>query len=133
MYKDLLVKLAALYGSCKNYHYSAKGFDFWGNHLFGDRLSEEILDYMDSIQEVCFLGRNLPAVCWGEIFSLAETQVAFGDNPLSIMQGIKDLVLSILNDISDCQEECTAGEQDLMGKIAFSMQQNLGFIQRYLG
>lgn len=125
--------LAALYGSAKNFHYNAKSNTFYGNHLFGDRLSEDLIGFIDDIQEVCYLGIGEDSLDWATIFEKSHHfTVKKSNNLKDDIAGIKSLIQSALKEIATVAKSATVGEQNLLGGISQSLQQKNGFLNRYL-
>jgi hypothetical protein len=128
--EEIIYKLFGLYGTIKNQHYSANGKDFYQEHIFADRLIDmlDIMETIDTIQEVFYLGRGLDALPWEAICENAH--------PLRGEDLRKDIV--ILLDELDTQVtvvihgETSEGEKNVLANLAQNIQNAVGFLNRYL-
>lgn len=127
--KDIIIRLFAIFGIAKNFHYSASGSDFYGNHLLFDKISENILDFADDIQEDYFLSRNLPAVNFNIIFKEAAKLVeANSSSPESLRNFIRDTIYFI--DEASKSPELSEGDKTNLGDISSDLSKKLGFLNR---
>ena len=120
---NLIVHLMAISHYAKDIHYNCKGANFYGNHLFADRIGENLADYIDQLKEICLLGHNLKP--YGSKVYLAEAIRFIPEG--AEFRSIKRLMLDTL-DIIEKIKDVAKGDENLIGAIAQDIQNNVGLI-----
>lgn len=138
MYEKLLSMLYALKFGAADVHYWVSGDSFWGDHKFadyiryGDDEEDRVLgDFIDDINEVCFLGTGQEAPYSKDIIqgSMEYIPVKTTDHK-QMFTNLNALIYRILSHIEEIMPEASAGEANLLGNIAQELQQRYGLIWR---
>ena len=129
--EKLLSMLYALRFGVSDVHYYVKGDDFWGDHKFADDLRSDIMEWIDQINEVCFLGSQKETPYSKDIItdSLQYIPVKTQDSEL-LFRNVRELIFDILSHIESLLPDSTAGEANLVGGIAQELQQRYGLLWR---
>lgn len=137
--KEYISELMALELCCKDGHYQASGIDFRQLHELFDTVIEgvdgpSLSSMRDDIQEVVFLGRNLPAYSGKEIVTTTADIISEpGKNNQELLEEARGLLNTALETIARLmQKDITQGENDLFASQARELQQRLGFLNRTL-
>lgn len=138
MYEKLLSMLYALKFGTADVHYWVNGESFWGNHEFADfiRYGEDeddrlLGDYIDQINEVCFLGSAQEAPYSKDIISESISYIPPKiTDQTQMFVNLKSLIFQILSYIEEIIPSASAGEANLLGNIAQDLQQRFGLIWR---
>lgn len=132
----ILAYLFAIERQSKAIHYSAKGNEFYGDHLLCDRIYDGISDLEDEIFENYYLGREQEAPSQKDIFKSATDLIPQNADDLRIaFEDLDKLVMGCIAEIQSLVEidkELTAGDNDLLGRICSDLQKKHGFIVRRL-
>lgn len=130
-FKHFLSLLWALKLSVSDLHYLAKNENFYSDHKFADELRDGIDEWIDKVNEICFLGEENPAIYSKDIILQAsELIVPLQDNPTDQFKKINELIKNILIYIEESIQQTSVGEQNLIGGIAQDLQQRYGLIWR---
>ena len=120
---NLIVHLMAISHYAKDIHYNCSGANFYGNHLFADRIGENLADYIDQLKEICLLGHQLKPLR-SNIYLYRVSDVI----PLSIsFRVMKNMLIETL-DLIENIKEISKGDENLLGAIAQDIQNNVGLI-----
>lgn len=128
---NLIVALKVLEGLAKDLHYSAVGVSFRALHEQADAVQTNLGDYRDLLNELYFLGENKEVPLAGTIFKMAAEQL--GTQRKSVPQLISALISQIRNLKLMLKDTLATGPcelQDILGRIAADVQQNLGFLEQ---
>lgn len=131
MYEKLLAMLHAIRLGCADIHYQARGDSFWGNHEFADMLREDLDDFIDGINEICYLGTEREAPYSKDVVeeALKYVPVKVADEKQMFIN-LKDLVYRTLTEIERLMPEASSGEANLIGGIAENLQKKFGLLWR---
>lgn len=128
--------LFAIQRQAKAIHYSAKGFEFYSDHLLCDRIYDGISDLEDEIFENYYLGREQEVPSQKDIFQKATDLIPQNADDIEIaFKGLDNLIIECIAKIESIVEEdkeLTAGDNDLLGRICSDLQKKHGFIIRRL-
>ena len=137
--KEYVAELMALELCCKDGHYQASGIDFRQLHELFDTIIEgvdgpSLSSMRDEIQEVVFLGRNLPAISGKDIVTnTADIISRPGMSNQELLEEARRLINTALETIARLmQKDITQGENDVFASQAKELQQRLGFLNRTL-
>lgn len=128
----LLVILYSIRFYAKDLHYTARGSDFWSDHLFADEIFDGIDDFIDQINENLYLGYEHPAPHSKDVVALIYDALP----PVStdMTQGWKNLYALIVEGlarISAIKDEFDdAALNALLDSIADSLQKKKGLVWR---
>lgn len=125
---NLIIYLLAIANYAKDIHYNCTGPNFYGNHLFADRFTDNIYQYIDQLKEVCLLGHNLKPLHSSEYLKLASNEVPEDAN-FKNMRILMLTTLTMIEEITDISK----GDENLIGAIAQDIQNNVGLINIMLG
>ena len=114
------------------------GDSFWSDHKFadyiryGDDEEDRVLgDFIDVINEVCFLGSGQEAPYSKDIIQMAIEYIPVKTTDHKQMfVNLNALIFKILSYIEDIMPKVSAGEANLLGNIAQELQQRYGLIER---
>lgn len=120
---NLIIHLMAISNYAKDIHYNCKGSNFYGNHLFADRISDNLADYIDQLKEICLLGHKLKPLESNVYLSRVSKVV-----PSSISFKIMRNMLIETLDLIENTKEISKGDENLLGTIAQDIQNNVGLI-----
>lgn len=126
--KELLCRLTAIEYYLKTIHYRSKGENFWSDHIFADKLIDDISGFKDTINEVCFLGEGLDAPLAADILkgTLAYLPEEMTEDMFTKLSDLYCDTLEHIEDIGDC----SSGEKSLLDSIAQALQLGYGLILR---
>lgn len=130
-FNKLIVLLMAIEGKAKDIHYTCSGANFYGNHLFADRIADGISDFIDQIKETCLLGKGDKPLLASEYYALAS-KIYEQDNRLinnePTFMSMYNLILACLVHIEEIRD-VSRGDNKLLDDIASKLQNNKGFIK----
>ena len=125
---NLIIYLLAIANYAKDIHYNCTGPNFYGDHLFADRFTDNLYDYIDQLKEICLLGHGKKPLHSGEYLrraaDLLPVNVSFSD--------MRVLMLNCLQDIENI-DSLSKGDENLIGAIAQDIQNNVGLLNIMFG
>jgi len=126
---DLLCNLQAISNFAYDIHYTAKGRNFYSDHLFSERLAD--VDVMDDFIETFYLGESEDAPDSSKISShVAEiTPKPVNDTQMNF-KTLREMIVKVLIAIQNYKG--TKGEEDLLGSVAHILQRHNGLLFREL-
>ena len=127
-FDNLIVHLTAIQNYAKDIHYNCKGDNFYSNHLFADRINDNLSDYIDQIKEICLLGHEIKPLHSSEYLNRAASIIPLDAN-FSQMSELLVNTLMIIEGIKDVSK----GDDNLLGAIAQDLQNNVGLINIMYG
>ena len=120
---NLICYLLAIANYAKDIHYRCSGENFYGNHLFADRFTENLYDHIDQLKEICLLGHamqpELSGVYLRKAADLIPTKASF--------ENMRFLMIQCLQYI-EAIEGISKGDENLIGAIAQDIQNNVGLL-----
>lgn len=129
---ELIAYLTAIKGYSKNIHYTVHGESFYGKHIFADLISDPIDEYIDSIKEICLLGkfpvgeRPLETSKYDEMAKPYYPELSEA-NDESNYKKLQHLITKALEHIESL-DGLTRGEENLIGAIAEHLQKMNGLL-----
>jgi DNA-binding ferritin-like protein len=134
---DILARLLAIYHYAKDIHYSARGESFYGIHLLMDRVADGIHGQMDSINEVCYLGKDKEApmstiILQSAMAKMPEMWSGNRENLEELRDLIGGTIENILEMIENGTDNMTSSEASLLDEITQSLMLKKGLISRSL-
>lgn len=133
-FNKLIAMLTAVANYSKDIHYTVVGSGMYGKHLLADRVQENIYDYIDSIKEVCFLGRGEYPLPSASYLGMAIEHIpSIEADDYSNYTSLQLLLVSTLKQIEDMSRQgimtqLSQGETNLLGGIAENLQNSLGLV-----
>lgn len=124
----LIIYLMAIENYAKDIHYNCSGQDFYGKHLFADRMAENMSGYIDQLKEVCLLGHGFKPLHSSGYLNKASIVVPSGASFTS-MQNLMLDTLAHIESITNISK----GDENLLGAIAQDLQNNAGLLNIMLG
>lgn len=125
---NLIINLMAISHYSKDIHYNCTGDDFYGKHLFADRIHYNLSDYIDQLKEICLLGHQLSPLHSSEYLEQTAKIIPDGAD----FKKIERLMLNTLQLIEQITD-ISKGDENLIGTIAQDIQNNIGLINIMLG
>ena len=127
-FNKLIVYLMAIEGKAKDIHYNCSGDDFYGKHLFADRIAEGLSDFIDQIKETCILGKGEKPLYSYMYFKEADKLLNMDITFNSILELITDC-LAHIEGISNVSR----GDSKLLDDIANKLQNDKGLLHIMFG
>ena len=124
----LITYLMAIEGKAKDIHYNCSGADFYGKHLFADRIADGLSDFIDQIKETCILGKGEQPLFAYEYFKQASGLIGSQTDFQAIFTLIVDCLAHIesINNVS-------RGDSKLLDDIANKLQNDKGLLHIMFG
>lgn len=134
---EILARLLAIYHYAKDIHYSARGESFYGIHLLMDRIADGIHGQMDSINEVCYLGKDKEApmstiILQSAMAKMPEMWSGNRENLEELCDLIGGTIENIIEMIQNGSDNMTSPEASLLDDIAKTLMLKKGLIDRSL-
>lgn len=129
---DLLKLLYCVRFFAKDIHYSAKGDNFWSDHIFADEIFDGLDDLIDQVNENLYLGFNETAPTSKEVLEVVITELPdVSDNIKQDFVFLYDLIEKCLSVIDIIEDEYELPQLNaLLDTIADAMQKRKGLIWR---
>ena len=124
----LITQLTAIYNFARDIHYNCGGENFYGNHLFADRISNNLEDFLDQIKEICLLGNGIAPKKSKEY--LKEAIYLIPDNV--DFKSMAVLLTQTLNTIEKINS-VSKGDENVLANIAQDIQNKLGLLNIMFG
>ena len=129
---ELIAYLVAIKGYSKNIHYTVHGESFYGKHIFVDIISDPIDGFIDSIKEICLLGkfpvgeRPLETSAYDELAKELYPELAEGNDEGNFkrLQGLIENALEHIEGLDGLSK----GSENLIGAIAEHLQKMNGLL-----
>lgn len=125
---NLIAHLKAIRGYAKDIHYNCSGPNFYGNHEFADRFTENIEEYIDQLKEICLLGHNFKPL-HSDIYDRMSADIIPAGADFKLMRTLMVDTLVIIEELRDLSR----GDENLVGAIAQDVQNNVGLINIMYG
>lgn len=127
---QILSRLTAIKGFAKDIHYTAKGESFYGVHLLMDRVVDGLDDFIDSINEVVYLGGdNLPPSS-REVLKYASAYIpSAGETVVGSLNLLLGLISQALQEVESYQSE-ERSVNSLLDSIAQDLRLKKGLVSR---
>ena len=124
----LIIYLMAIQGKAKDIHYTCSGANFYGNHLFADRIADGIDDFIDQIKETCLLGHGNKPLFASEYYAQAAEKTDNNNTFASLLELIIDCLAHI-----EQMKNLSRGDSQLLDSIAGKLQNDKGLLEIMLG
>lgn len=120
---NLICYLLAIANYAKDIHYNCGGESFYGQHLFADRFTDNLYDYIDQLKEICLLGHGFKPLHSNEYLRRGADLI-----PEAVdFRLMHELMLNCLQEIEGI-EGVSKGDENLIGAIAQDLQNNVGLL-----
>ena len=127
-FNQLIVYLMAIEAKAKDIHYTCSGDNFYGNHLFADRIASGIDEFIDQIKETCLLGKGEKPLFSYMYFKEAESLL----NMDASFESLLALIINCLNLVENIQN-ISRGDSKLLDDIANKLQNDKGLLHIMFG
>lgn len=127
-FDSLIIYLTVISNYAKDIHYNCKGDNFYGNHLFADRIADGLSDYIDQLKEICLLGHGIKTLHSSEYLEKAASLIP-NDISFKSMKRLLIEALSIIEGLNGISK----GDENLIGAIAQDLQNHIGLINIMYG
>ena len=124
----LITYLMAIEGKAKDLHYNCFGDDFYGKHLFADRIAEGIDEFIDQIKETCILGKGKKPLFANKYFEEASKLT---DDSIQF-RAVYNLIVDCLVHIEGISN-VSRGDSKLLDDIANKLQNDKGLLHIMFG
>lgn len=123
-FNTLIIYLMAIYGKAKDIHYTCGGPNFYGDHLFADRIANGINEFIDQIKETCLLGHGEKPLFAYQYFKEVDKLLNMDASFASLL----DLITNCLAHIEQMQN-LSRGDGQLLDSIAGKLQNDKGLLE----
>lgn len=120
---SLIVYLLAIVNYAKDIHYNCSGPNFYGDHLFADRFTDNIYKYIDQLKEICLLGHQIKPL-HSSVYLERTSKITPQGAEFSRMRVLMIECLELIENI----DNISRGDENLIGAIAQDIQNNVGLI-----
>lgn len=127
-FNTLITYLMAIEGKAKDIHYNCAGDAFYGKHLFADRISDGIGDFIDQIKETCILGKGEKPLFAYQYLEAASKLI---NNQIDF-RTIYTLIVDCLAHIEGITN-VSRGDSKLLDDIANKLQNDKGLLHIMFG
>lgn len=125
---NLIVYLMAIDNYAKDIHYTCEGPNFYGDHLFADRFTDDMSEYIDQLKEICLLGHNIKTLPSNEYLRRASEIIPDDADFISMRSLMIDTLAHIESIVN-----ISKGDENLIGAIAQDVQNNVGLLNIMFG
>ena len=126
----LLCQLKAISEFAYDIHYSAKGKNFYSDHIFSERLAD--VDVQDDFIETMYLGESEDAPSSADInVQVAKITPLIEEDTMQNFKALREMIVDALMMIEKYDYK-TIAEEDLLGSVAHILQRNNGLLFRQL-
>lgn len=126
---DLLCLIEAISNFAYDIHYTAKGRNFYSDHLFSERLAD--IDVKDDFIETFYLGESEDAPDSAKISAkVSEITPKPSQDTQADFKKLRKMIVKALMAIENYHG--TKGEEDLLGSLAHILQRHNGLLFREL-
>lgn len=128
--KDLIVALEKVRIVAKQLHYRLSGEAFYANHKLMDRVQKPMMEFIDSLKEVCYLGHGSLPPTEQEIYSEVVDELV-GEYDMQSMANVLNTAVAYCEEATRA-EGIQQGDLNLIGNIAETLQNSLGLVSRVI-
>ena len=125
---DILARLTAIKYYAKDIHYNEKGEQFYVVHLLMDRVADGLDDFIDSINEVCYLGVGDVPPSSREVLRIAGAIIPVITDGGNI-ERLAGLIRETLREL-DSVKDTDRADNSLLDAIAQDLKLKLGLLNR---
>lgn len=129
---QILAKLIAIKGFAKDIHYSAKGESFYGIHILMDRVVDGLDDFIDSINEVAYMGRDMEPPASREVLKYATAYIPMiGNDNRASLSLLNNLIAQTISGVNSYDSDDRA-VTSLLDSIAQDLSLKHGLVAHCL-
>ena len=129
---QLIEQLEAIRHFAKDIHYHAHGGEFYSVHILMDRVAEGIVEQIDNIYEIGFLGKMNNAPKSADVLKIASAYIPeIDDDTNENISRLLDLITTTINTIQELIGDDPAID-NMLGNIAESLTQKRGLLWRQI-
>lgn len=128
---DILARLTAIKSYAKDIHYTAKGESFYSTHLLMDRVVDGLDDFIDSINEVCYMGSGDNPPSSKEVLRVAQVVIPVLTDTRENLERLVGLIKSALSELDDIKGTDRA-DNSLLDAIAQDLKLKRGLVEHNL-
>ena len=129
---QILAKLTAIKGFAKDIHYTATGESFYGIHLLMDRVVDGLDDFIESINEVVYMGRDEEPPASREILKYATAYIpVVGEDNKASLSLLNNLITQTIDEINNYETDDRAANS-LLDSIAQDLRLKHGLVAHSL-
>lgn len=126
---QILARLTAIKGFAKDIHYTAIGESFYGIHLLMDRVVDGLDDFIDSINEVAYMGKGTEPPASREVLKYAVAYIpVIGDSNMASLSLLGNLIEQTINEVN-IYETKERAENSLLDAIAQDLRLKHGLVE----
>lgn len=128
---DILARLTAIKHYAKDIHYTAKGESFYSIHLLMDRVVDGLDDFIDSINEVYYMGAGDNPPSSKEVLRVAQAVIPVLTDTRENLERLVGLIKSALSELDDIKDTDRA-DNSLLDSIAQDLKLKRGLVEHNL-
>lgn len=127
--EDILIILIAIKQAVKQYHWNAKTYQ---EHLLGERLLEDIEDYIDEVAEISKVNQEDPNL--SAKFLLGEASDILENKDYDDIKNIGNLFYALLQELNAQEEKAVIiGIKDIYSRLSNATLRKLYLINTQVG
>lgn len=129
---QILAKLTAIKGFAKDIHYSAEGESFYGIHLLMDRVVDGLDGFIDSINEVVYMGKDKEPPASREVLKYATAYIPMiGEDNRASLSLLNNLIAQTIEEVNSYDSDDRA-VTSLLDSIAQDLRLKHGLVTHSL-
>lgn len=129
---QILARLTAIKGFAKDIHYTADGEPFYGIHLLMDRVVDGLDDFIDSINEVVYMGRDSEPPASREVLKYATAYIpVVGEDTKASLSLLNNLITQTIEEVNSYDTDDRA-TNSLLDSIAQDLRLKHGLVAHSL-
>lgn len=128
---DILARLTAIKSYAKDIHYSAKGESFYGIHLLMDRVVDGLDGFIDSINEVCYMGAGDEPPASRDVLRLAQAVIPVLTNTHENIERLVSIIKATLSELDGIKNTDRA-DNSLLDAISQDLKLKRGLLEHSL-
>lgn len=129
---QILARLIAINGFAKDIHYTADGESFYSIHILMDRVVDGLDDFIDSINEVVYMGRDSKPPASREVLKYATAYIpVVGEDNKASLSLLNNLITQTIDAVNSYDTDDRA-TNSLLDSIAQDLRLKHGLVAQCL-
>ena len=128
---QILARLTAIKGFAKDIHYTATGESFYGIHILMDRVIDGLDDFIDSINEVFYMGKGVEPPASREVLKYATAYIPVVSDNKGSLSLLDKLIIETIDELNAYGTEDRA-DNSLMDSISQDLRLKHGLVAHCL-
>lgn len=112
--EQILIILIAIKQAIKQYHWNATSYQ---EHLLGERLLEDLEDYIDEVAEISKVNQESPDLSAQNLLEKAAKYI--GDRNCNSIKAIANMIFELIQELNAQEENATLlGVKDIFSRLS---------------